>query len=709
MRWQKAARIVMAFVVVAVCVAVGVTFKRRGGTSPTASLVRTDPQAVVESTSGTSVRFKSGHEDVRVQYERQLTYKDGTTKLIGVKVSTEDRGDGRSFVVTGKEGDVGKDEAVVNLSGDVKLVEKDGFTARTVRASYDSRDGLVRAPGPVEFFHGRLSGSGMGMTYDKNTDTLTILDKAVMHMAPDRAGAGRAEVRAGAAIFARREQNVRFERIVQIIRDGQVINADNGTAHLTQNEERVESLQLHGGATIASTTAAAGGLKGLNGQDVTLNYAADGQALERALVSGDASIQIAGEDRKPVRQITAGTVEITLAPDGVTPTVLTARDNVQLTLPAEERGAVARTIKAASLDADGEPGRGLTKARFTGNVDFLEKSATVDRDARSARLEVGLKQGFSAFDQAAFSGAVRFADPKFFGTAANVKYNVDTSALDMTGSEPGIPVPHVATDQIAVDATRIEVVLGGPTMHATGNVKSVLQPPKKSEKGSDKPAETKIPSMLKQNQPVNVTAASLRYDGATSGATYEGTAQLWQADTSIKGDTVGIDSKTGDITASGSVITTTMLDQQDKEKKKERVRNMGTSKEFKYEDEAHRATWTGDVHLNGPSGDIIAEKFEAYLKESGSELERAEAHDAGNTLTLREQGRKTTGTHLTYTSADEIYVVTGLPVAIVDQCGRETKGRTLTFHKATDTIQIDGNDRARTQTKGGGASNDKCQ
>ena len=86
-----------------------------------------------------------------------------------------------------------------------------------------------------------------------------------------------------------------------------------------------------------------------------------------------------------------------------------------------------------------------------------------------------------------------------------------------------------------------------------------------------------------------------------------------------------------------------------------------------------------------------------------------EAHDAGNTLTLREQGRKTTGTHLTYTSADEIYVVTGLPVAIVDQCGRETKGRTLTFHKATDTIQIDGNDRARTQTKGGGASNDKCQ
>ena len=149
-----------------------------------------------------------------------------------------------------------------------------------------------------------------------------------------------------------------------------------------------------------------------------------------------------------------------------------------------------------------------------------------------------------------------------------------------------------------------------------------------------------------------------------------------------------------------------MLEQTDKNKKKERVRTMATSKEFKYEDELRRGTYTGEVHLNGPQGDVVAEKFELYLKTSGNELERAEGYDTANGLTLREQGRKTTGARLTYTAADEIYVVTGLPVTIVDQCGRETKGRTLTFHKATDTIQIDGNDRTRTQTMGGG---DKCQ
>ena len=102
---------------------------------------------------------------------------------------------------------------------------------------------------------------------------------------------------------------------------------------------------------------------------------------------------------------------------------------------------------------------------------------------------------------------------------------------------------------------------------------------------------------------------------------------------------------------------------------------------------------------------MTAAKIELYLKPSGNELERAEGYDSANGLTLREQNRKTTGSRMTYTAADERYVVTGAPVTIVDQCGRETIGRTLTFHKATDTIEIDGNDRIRTQTKGGG----KCQ
>jgi lipopolysaccharide export system protein LptA len=142
-----------------------------------------------------------------------------------------------------------------------------------------------------------------------------------------------------------------------------------------------------------------------------------------------------------------------------------------------------------------------------------------------------------------------------------------------------------------------------------------------------------------------------------------------------------------------------MLEQADKDKKKERVRSVATAKDFKYEESIRRAKYSGDAHLSGPQGDMTAATIDLYLTPSGDELDRAEASDS---LTLHEQNRKTVGSHMTYTAADERYVVTGAPVSIVDQCGRETIGKTLTFVKATDTIDVDGNQRIRTQTKGGG-------
>jgi len=44
--------------------------------------------------------------------------------------------------------------------------------------------------------------------------------------------------------------------------------------------------------------------------------------------------------------------------------------------------------------------------------------------------------------------------------------------------------------------------------------------------------------------------------------------------------------------------------------------------------------------------------------------------------------------------------VTGAPVKVLDECRRETTGRTLTYLKSADTITIDGNEQTRTQTKG---------
>ena len=146
-----------------------------------------------------------------------------------------------------------------------------------------------------------------------------------------------------------------------------------------------------------------------------------------------------------------------------------------------------------------------------------------------------------------------------------------------------------------------------------------------------------------------------------------------------------------------------MRDSITKDKKTERVRSIATSADFRYEESARRATYTGKAHMNSPDGDMTAVKIELYLKPAGpggavqDDLERAEAYES---VTLRDQNRTTKGTRLTYTTADQRYLVTGAPVTILDECRRETSGRTLTYVKSAETITIDGNEQMRTQTRG---------
>src|SRR5580658_2909585 len=165
-RWQRRARLLVAVFAVVFAVMLVFAFKHRVPPAPPAPIGRTDPNSVVESTTGQTVRFNRTHEDLTVTFERELTYKDGATRLLGVTIVSDDRGGHRTFTVTGKEGTVGQNESLITMDGDVRLAASDGLTARTEHATYDQNEDMLRAPGPVEFSRRGLSGSGVGLTYD---------------------------------------------------------------------------------------------------------------------------------------------------------------------------------------------------------------------------------------------------------------------------------------------------------------------------------------------------------------------------------------------------------------------------------------------------------------------------------------------------------------------------------------------------------------
>jgi lipopolysaccharide export system protein LptA len=704
--WQRKARLIIAIAGVAFAVVVVFAFRKRDPGASSAAVAPADPKAVVESANGLNFRVNLNQETVRVEYGTASSYSDGSSKLSDVTITTV-RDGGRTFKITGKQADVGQNESSFNIVGDVRICEEptrenkrasamcptasDGMELRTERATYTDADGLVRATGPVQLLRGRTTGSGVGFVYSKTADLLTILDQAVVNVTPDEHGAGAMEVVAKRADFNRPQKTIRFDGGVTVKRGDETITADTGTAHLTADEQRLEAVELEGNAVTSAAKSVVGGLKGLSGHGINLKYASDGQTLEHAAVTGEAVIRVTAERNQSDRQITANTLDITLAPDGATPTVLAARENVQLILPAEG-AAPGRTIRAPALDSQGEPGRGLTKAHFSGGVQFRERGGDVDRSAQSGTLDATLAPGLSEIEEARFTKAVRFDQGPMTATAASARYVFGKGTLELSGSEPAFPTPHVVNDRISVYSTRIDVTLEGPVVKATTAVKSELKPPKKDA------AQTKLPSMFKQDQIVTATAGELLYDGRASEATYRDAAQVWQGETSIKAASITLNEQNGNLTANGSVVTTITLEQEGKDKKKERVPSMATSNEFQYDESARRATYLGEAHVHGPQGDMTADKVELYLKPSGDELERAEAYES---VTLRDQNQETRGLRMTYFSAGERYVVTGTPATIKDECGRETMGRTVTFDKVTDRIVVDGNAGTRTQTKGG--------
>ena len=657
-----------------------------------------DPNAVVQSVKG-RVTSASGSRQYFIDYDELLTYQNGAMKMKGAHISVPQRA-GRDFKVAAKEAEQNGDQSLVTLRGDVRLASSDGLALDTQEATYANGEGLVRAPKAVAFTKGAMVGSSVGMTYDKNRDVLNLLNNVAIHMKPGQEGGEEADVKAGAAEFVRPSKYIRLTGGATVVRGGQTLEGQEILAYLTEDEQHVQSLELRGSSKVAGSNVTAGGLRSMTAADINLGYAPEGQTLEHALLSGNASIDLAGDTPADAgRRLSAQWVDITLGKDGSTVTHLVGRQDVVLDLPASKE-TPTRRVKSDLLDGSGVEPQGLTAATFSGRVDFIETPAAPakPRVARASVMTLALKGGFNSIESAQFGGGVRFEQDELAATARDARYVLTSGQLSLNGADEktGRP-PQVMDSHVTIEARRIDITLDSKKITAAENVKSNLKPSKGADRGSGGKA-TKMPSMLKQDQPVSATSDNLAYDSDTSHAVYTGHAQLWQGDTAIKADTITLDDQTGNLSASGSVVSKMTLQHTDEQtKKRESNPSVITAKEMVYQDDARRATYTGSAHMNGPQGDLTGDKLEIFLSADGNDVERIEGY---GTLSLKTpEGRKATGSRLTYYAADERYVMTGTPVKIVEEC-RETTGKSLTFFKSADRIIVDGNEQKRTEWKG---------
>jgi LPS export ABC transporter protein LptC/lipopolysaccharide transport protein LptA len=695
-RWQRHLRFLLAIFIVVLTVSLVVSLRRpKAPAAPFHIPPKSDPSVVAESTAGHLLRLLGGKPDISVEhYDKLMQYADGRTRFMGVRFVVLQR-QGKDFTISSATADLAGQAPGVDvlLKGSVKITSTDGLDVRTEEAAYANDRGVVSAAGPVAFTRTGLTGTSVGMTYDKGSDVLTLLDQVVIHRDESPGGGGGLDIQAGTATMDRAAKTIHFERGVQLTREGEVIVASEATAFLTEDEERVERLELRGSSRVTGSPKEDGGLKAMQARDIDLTYADDGRTLQHALLNGDGVIDLAGAGGSTGRRLAGQTIDIVLAPDGTTVTQIFAQGQVALDLP-RDAATPARTIHSSALQASGEPSVGLKAAAFSGGVDFRESPAppAAARIARSSTLALALQHGFSRIDSARFGGGVRFQEGSLTATARDADYRIADANLRLAGrDEKTHRSPEVVDERATIEGDKIEIVLDGRKITANAAVKTEMR------NGGESPGPHHSPAMLEPDKPVHATADHLAYDSAAGLAAYTGTAELWQDDLTIKADAITLDNQKGDLSARGNVLSTMMFDQaKGKATPKDKVRSVASAPEMLYVDTSRSVAYSGGAHLDGQQGDLTADRIVLFLEEGGHQVQRLEADRTVALLTP--EGRKATGTHLTYLAAAEQYDMLGTPVKLNDESG-ETTGNSLTFFRSADRIIVDGKEQKRTEVK----------
>jgi LPS export ABC transporter protein LptC len=710
---------------------------------------RSDPKAILESREAVLQRVKENEETFEVRADRTFHYEDGSMRQYGVRVAVRKRG-GRDFTVTAKEARSTKEGEDLELNGDVKLLASDGFELAVQHATYNQQQNLVTAEGDVSFLKGHLSGSSKGMTYDTSTEVLRLLADPDVLLTPDPEGGTEGMAfKAGSATLDRVQHLLSLDENASVNKGGQVLNGDTVLARLSEDEQRVTFIELHGNARVTGSEAT---FQELTSRDMALEYAEDGTTIQRAVLRGDAVVVLAatGEDAGH-RRVSAGVLDLLFDAEGKL-TRAVGSEGSRVEIPGNDAGRT-QAVTGTNLLAESGPGGSLSSLRFTDDVVYQERTeqkgrGVSTRTAKARTLELRLTD--DGVQSAVFGGGATFDESGLSGSARAIEYDVRAGRL-VLATEPGSPDARMVDQRLSMTARRMEVGLEGHDFEAQGGVKTELRPSAAGDDGR------RMPGLFAQERSVNANAERVSSSGTGGRMTYSGDAALWQGDTAVRAASIDLDREGGNLVATGAARLSLPLD---------KGLATGRAARLQYDDQRRRVTLDTPVatpgargtapgtppaapaaaapsapaprgtasgakpaappagargtpapapaasasgvpagtqsYLSGPQGEVRADRITVDLAARSSSTERM---DATGTVTLRVGGKRASSQELHYLAKDESYELVGsarAPVSVIESC-RATTGKTLIFYGSTDRILVDGNEEIRTQTKGGGS------
>src|SRR5262245_51274834 len=321
MRWTHVARAFLALAGIACAVSLYVYARKRPPATDTPAVIA-DP-AVTSQRNGvltSRLNVSLGREDLKIEAELETGYADGKTRLQKAHFTSR-RSNGTVFEIWAgtaiTEGKAKADEpGLIQLSGGVRTKSSEGLEVMTDAATSDNVQELATIPGKMTFKSGRLSGEGVGATYDRGRDILWLLDQARVSRAADEHGEGALEATAKGIGLARPDRFMNLRENARIVQPGQVLSADQLIVHFTADERGAKMVEMHANAHVQPGASAAKDAPDLQSDEILLEFHDDGKTLRHATLGGKSRMTQTTEQGR--QTITAPEIDIVLAPDGRT-------------------------------------------------------------------------------------------------------------------------------------------------------------------------------------------------------------------------------------------------------------------------------------------------------------------------------------------------------------------------------------------------------
>jgi lipopolysaccharide export system protein LptA len=605
---------------------------------------------------------------------------------------------------------------------------------------FNQKTGNAFTPAKVELRMPQAMGSATGIHYTAKDNVLTLDSQVDLALS----GSRNTTMRATRGVITKTPRQVVLDEPrlrhgddhMQARRATLFLRDDNSVDHVVASDD-VEA-QIAGTSPVEARAAQA---------EFTVNQAQDG--LSNAVLRGDVHIESGGT--RPSR-VNAGRVRLDFSARNQVKKIRAEEDVKLLELPSSAENALAGggtgvstvpaggaarrstgtqqvEISAPAIDFLVAKGKGLDHAETSGPAriailpvpaDGSSTAVTAGNfqakfkdgrlscvhgapDARVVSTALGQPDRISTSQQidATFrteggidalvqQGNFAYADGERQAHADRARYTPADQMLVLTGS------PRITDKGLATTADTLRMNRATGDAVAEGNVKTTYSDLREQPNGA----------LLAGASPIHVTARTMNAHRNAATATYAGNVRLWQDANVVEAPNIDFDRDRRSVIARGNGRpVSTALVQVDKNGNVKPISI--TSARLTYTDDQRRAEFEGGVTARGADVTVTADHVDAFLAPHSQSLPTQSLKGQGQldrlvaqgNVVVQEPGRKATGEQLTYTVADDKFVLSGGTPSIFDAERGKIRGDSLTFFRHDDRVLVEGKDSSPTFTQ----------